>query len=209
MKLIYETVDKKKEFFDFLNFIGTIRQGNTISAGMSTIEASIIDKITKSKMFGNIVQPPNGKKKHYIKTGNVSRKTGTYEVDAIYDNGKILTLVDVKPPSHDNSVPADAHAKKFMDAIEAIKKENPKRKVDFVLMIYGRTEKDFSRENYFKTMKNCGIKCLSALDEFAFDHHIAQRDNLFINLETLCNRAISRGHGNEKLKKMLLKLQNI
>ena len=58
-------------------------------------------------------------------------------------------------------------------------------------------------------MENCGIKCLSALDEFAFDHHIAQRDNLFINLETLCNRAISRGHGNEKLKKMLLKLQNI
>ena len=193
--------------YEVINFFGSMRQSLVVSAGMKAVEQEVIRVLDASNIFGNIVD--NNGKKFYLKTSDKSRKTSTYELDAMFENDNEIILVDVKPSTHDNSTTADSHASKFKDVKELFQKTTNK-KVRFVFAIYGNlTQTDIDNDtSYYDAMRKNGIECFSMKTKFNFCAEDIKKQLMLKDLERLVVSALNKGNGDQSMADFVLSLKN-
>ena len=196
-----KTNNKTYSTFDMLNVIGSVRHALNVSCGMTAIEDDALMLLEEKNIIGKPVLNAKQKKqkyKHKLELDNDSRKTGTYEVDAIFKKGSTFYLIDIKPPSHDNSVPPQQHFSKFLAAQRLFKAtKGAKSKVEMVLAVYGRTKEELASCQYFTYARKHGIKTISLLD-IGFDANAIKERTLKSDGKRLVLRAMDRLQLNNK-----------
>lgn len=187
----------KHNLYEMIQFFGSMRQSLAVSAGMKAVENAVIHELKTLQIFGDIVEADG--KKHYLEVSDTSRKTGTYELDAMFETDDTITLVDVKPSSHDNSTPAQQHANKFKDALTIFQSKTDK-KVQFVFAVYGNmTQADIDAGAYYQTMNSNGIQTISMKDLIGFDPEVIKQELMVKDIDRLVKSSQSKNNTSQDI----------
>lgn len=209
--LNYQVAFRQDNFFELLDYVGSMRQGLAISAGMGPVEKAAINLLADSGDYGDLLPTSNNSKQHLLRIKDKTRVNQTYAVDAIFVDNKTNThtLVDIKPSTHDNDTSPASHASKFISAFEFYKLDNPSVNVRFVIAVYGgKTQEQIDNDKFSKAWTDNGIEILSLTTQYGFDESETKKQLMLESFEARSLSALKRGNGNNELHKQMMNLVN-
>ena len=196
-------------FFEVLNYLGSMRQGLNISAGMTAVEKAAVNILSISGEYGDLLKTSNGNKQHLLRIKDKTRANQTYAVDAIFVDNKTNThtLVDIKPSTHDNDTSPASHASKFISAFEFYKLDNPSVNVRFVIAVYGgKTQEQIDNDKFSKAWTDNGIEILSLTTQYGFDETETKKQLMLESFEQRSASALRKGNGSLELHNQMMVL---